>query len=159
MIALFYRKAMHFLYKPMLIKLWFFPIWVALGISTVLIFILSIERLTPLLGYPLELNSKPPNITQLQVEFALNIGRAIRLAARYTPWNSSCFSQAILARLMLNFYCIPHILYFGLNRHILTRDLKAHAWVVAGQVTVTGGGLSFNQYTVVGTYMGLKPTS
>ena len=159
MIIQLFKKAKHFLNQPLFIKLWFFPLWIGLGISKLLIFTLSIERLTPFLGSPLDLHTKAPHITKLDTETAINMGRAIRLAARYTLWDSNCFPQAILARLMLRLYRIPHVLYFGLNRHHATHDLNAHAWVVAGQVSVTGGALSFNQYTVVGAYLGLKATS
>ena len=154
MIIQLFKKAKHFIEQPLFIKLWFFPLWIGLGISKLFIVTLSIARLNPILGTPLDLHTKAPHITQLKEATALQIGAAIRLAARYTPWDSNCFPQAILARLILRLYRIPHILYFGLNRHHATHELNAHAWVVAGHVSVTGGVLSFNQYTVVGAYLG-----
>jgi len=149
-----FKKATHFIEQPLFIKLWFFPLWIGLGFSKLFIVTLSIARLTPFLRSSLDLHTKAPHITQLKEATAFQIGAAIRLAARYTPWDSNCFSQAILARLILRLYRIPHILYFGLNRHHATHRLNAHAWVVAGHVSVTGGALSFNQYTVVGAYLG-----
>ena len=159
MIIQLFKKATHFIEQPLFIKLWFFPLWIGLGVSKLFIVTLSIARFTSFLGSSLDLHTKAPHITQLKEATALQIGAAIRLAARYTPWDSNCFPQAILARLMLRLYRIPHVLYFGLNRHHARHDLNAHAWVVAGQVSVTGGALSFNQYTVVGAYLGLKATS
>ena len=154
MIIQLFKKAKHFLNQPLFIKLWFFPLWIGLGISKLFIVTLSIAHFSPFLGSSIDFQTKAPHITQSEEAAAFQIGAAIRLAARYTPWDSNCFPQAILARLILRLYRIPHILYFGLNRHHATHNLNAHAWVVAGHVSVTGGVLSFNQYTVVGAYLG-----
>lgn len=83
---------------------------------------------------------------------AWQISQVIYLVARYTPWNSNCFPQAIVARLLLGFYRIPYTLCFGLMRDPHTGEFKAHAWVAAGRVCVTGG-TGFDQYTVVGCFI------
>lgn len=80
------------------------------------------------------------------------IGRLIAMTSRYTPWDSNCFPQAVVARLLLGLYGIPYALYFGLRRDAESGELKAHAWVIAGKVAVTGGH-SFNGFTVVGCYI------
>ena len=84
---------------------------------------------------------------------ALQIGRAVRLSAHYTLWDSNCFPQAIAARWLLGLYNIPYAVYFGLQRDPRLSEIKAHAWVAAGRIRVTGG-LSFNQFTVVGCFVG-----
>ena len=82
----------------------------------------------------------------------MQIGRAVRLAARYTPWDSNCFPQAVVARLLLGLYGIPYALFFGLRRDPDSGAMLAHAWVAAGRVRVTGGE-SFGQFTVVGVFV------
>jgi len=81
------------------------------------------------------------------------IGRVVRLTANYTPWDSNCFPQAITARFLMGLYRIPYIFFFGLLRDPTNPSgMKAHAWVAAGPVPVTGG-VSFGQFTVVGCFV------
>ena len=50
---------------------------------------------------------------------------------------------------------LPYIMHFGLAKNNNPDEmdpLKAHAWVTAGPVAVTGGR-SLRQFTVVGTYI------
>ena len=89
----------------------------------------------------------------------------MRLAARYTPWTSNCFPQAVVARMLLGIHRIPYAIHFGLMPESRTGSgapapaaprsagMRAHAWVVAGRVPVTGGH-AFHQYTVVGVVAG-----
>lgn len=82
------------------------------------------------------------------VSAARTIGRAIALAARYSPSSANCYPQALVARLLLRIRKVPHGLFFGLRRDVETDTMEAHAWVMVGQVPVTGGD-SFGSYTVV----------
>lgn len=82
---------------------------------------------------------------------AWKIGQTIRLAARYTPWNSNCFPQAVAARLLLGLYGIPYTLCFGLARDTDSAKINAHAWVTSGRIPVTGG-TSFDHFAVVGVF-------
>lgn len=82
----------------------------------------------------------------------MQIGRVVHLAARYTPWNSNCFPQAVVARLLLGLYGIPYILFLGVSRVPDTRGMTAHAWVAAGRVRVTGGA-GFTQFTTVSCFV------
>ena len=129
-----------------------FPLWFILGISKALIFTVSFRRLAPHLGQAIGVAPWIPLLDPAQQARASQIGRAIRLASRYTPWNSNCFPQAVAARLLMGFYGIPYALYFGLMRDAQSLEMKAHAWVAAGRVPVTGGG-SFKQFTVVGVFV------
>lgn len=76
---------------------------------------------------------------------ALQIGRLVRMTAVYTPWDSNCFPQAVVARLLLGLYGIPYVLNFGLMRDPAGGEMKAHAWVTAGA--------SFGQFTTVGCFV------
>lgn len=146
------RKASSFVQQPRFAKQWFPVLWLLLGLSRLAILAFSFRRLAPHLGKPVGISSYIPLLTPAQEAKAAQIGQAIRLAARYTPWVSNCFPQAVTARLMLGAYRIPYSLYFGVMRDIETHEYKAHAWVATGRVAVTGG-FGFNRFTVVGCYL------
>ena len=146
------RKARNFLRQPRFIQFWLLPLWCILGVSKALIFTVSFRRLAPHLGRQAGIAPWLPLLAPAQEARALTIGRAVRLAARYTPWDSNCFPQAVAARLLLGLYGIPYVLYFGLMRDPQSAAMKAHAWVAAGKVRVTGG-TSFGRFTVVGCFV------
>lgn len=131
---------------------WLFPAWVFLGISRLLIKVFAFKHLARWLGVHDGLAPRTPSCTQAQEAIARNIGRAIRVAASYTPWSSNCFSQALTARFILGLYKVPYALFFGLRRDPETDQLKAHAWVVAGRLNVTGGR-GFKNYVSVGCFV------
>lgn len=145
------RKLTSFLRLPAFIKIWFVPLWILLGIAKALIFFVSFKKLASHLGVNMGVSPLIPLIPRDQEIRAMLIGRAVQLAAKYTPWNSNCFPQAIVARFLLGLYRIPYALYFGLRRAPTKTELEAHAWVCAGKVSVTGGA-SFDQFTVVGVF-------
>jgi hypothetical protein len=70
------------------------------------------------------------------------------VAARHTPWRSECYPQALAARVLLTLAGVPHVVSFGVRRD--GDALVAHAWVHAGDLTVTGG--SGHRYTEVGAF-------
>ncbi|MDR5906852.1 lasso peptide biosynthesis B2 protein [Halomonas qiaohouensis] len=149
------RKATSFLRQPGFAKRWLPLLWILLGLSRMTILVFSFRRLAPHLGNPVGISACIPLLTPQQENKAAQIGQAIRLAARYTPWVSNCFPQAVTARLLLGLYGIPYSLYFGVMRDPSTGEFKAHAWVAAGRVAVTGG-YGFNLFTVVGCYTSLS---
>nr|WP_156889313.1 lasso peptide biosynthesis B2 protein [Halomonas sp. 1513] len=146
------RKASSFVRQPRFAKRWFPVLWVLLGLSRLAILVFSFRRIAPHLGIPVGIASYTPLLTPPQERRAAQVGQAIRLAARYTPWTSNCFPQAVTARLILGIYRIPYSLYFGVMRDLERHDYRAHAWVSAGRVAVTGG-FGFHQFTVVGCYL------
>ncbi|MFE8034122.1 lasso peptide biosynthesis B2 protein [Thiohalocapsa marina] len=147
------RKSLTFLRQPWFVQVWFVPVWILLGISKALIFTVSFRRLAPRLGHRTDIAPWVPLLTPKQEQRAWMIGRLVRMTARYTPWVSNCFPQAVAARALLGLYNVPYILYFGLQRDVQdSTGMKAHAWVVAGRVPVTGGQ-SFMQFTVVGCFV------
>jgi hypothetical protein len=147
------RKARSLARQPVLIWLLLVPSWVLLGLARALILARSFQRLSHWLGRKADgLEPVRPVISPHQATRAVQIGRVIRMAARYTPWTSNCFPQAVVARVFLGLFGIPYALYFGLRRDLTQSEMQAHAWVVAGDVPVTGGE-SFSRYTAVGVYL------
>ena len=148
----FKRKLISFLHLPTFLKIGFFPTWFLLGISRLLILTCEFRHLAPLFGVSIGIAAWLPLLTSKQECRALQIGRLIKLTARYTPWDSNCFPQAIAARVLLELCNIPYTLCFGLVREITSKEIQAHAWVSSGRVNVTGG-MSFNHFTIVGCFI------
>ena len=146
------HKARAFLRKPFYIQLGFFPVWLLLGMAKALIFVVPFRKLAPRLGVHTGAAPWVPLLDTRQRARALSIGQLVRLTARYTPWDSNCFPQAIVARILLGLAGIPYALYFGLTHDGDSREMKAHAWVAADRVSVTGGN-GFEQFTVVGCFV------
>ena len=144
------RKSASFLRQPIWLQVWFLPTWFLLGISKVLIFTIPFQRLAPRLGVRTGVASWVPLLTPEQAHRARLIGRVVQMTARYTFWTANCFPQAITARWLLGLYGVPYVFFFGLSRDA-GDGMKAHAWVAAGPVRVTGG-YSFHQFTVVGCF-------
>jgi hypothetical protein len=80
---------------------------------------------------------------------ARRIGWVVGTAAARTPWRSDCFPQALTARVLLWAARVPHVVTLGLRRDD-SGALKAHVWVAAGDVAVTGG--SGSTWTGVGSF-------
>ncbi|MCH4811957.1 lasso peptide biosynthesis B2 protein [Vreelandella neptunia] len=146
------HKVGSFFLKPAFTKCWFVPVWLMLGISRLMIVTLTFRRIAPYLGKAVGVSAYSHILEDKQETQALRIARVVRLTARYCPWVSNCFPQAITARLLLGIYRIPYSLYFGLCRDPETNQFKAHAWVTAGRIPVSGGQ-SFQHYTIVGCYI------
>jgi hypothetical protein len=146
------NKIAALLKKSAFFKLWFMPAWLLLGIGKSLIFILSFRRLERFMGKAHGINSALPLLSREQRSRASEIGHLVRVTARYTPWNSNCFPQAITAALLLRLYRVPYLLCFGLARNKYTNGYLAHAWVASGPLIITGG-YSFDDYTVVACYV------
>jgi hypothetical protein len=123
-----------------------------LGVSRLVVLTVPFRRLSAVLGKNEGPEPWVPILSNSQALRALHIGWVVGAMARFTPWDSNCFAQAITARLLLGLYGLPYALYFGLTRDAGSTGMKAHAWVVAGRIQVTGGA-SFGQYTVVAMYV------
>lgn len=145
-------KLARFFRYPAVVKLWFVPVWLALGVAKLAIFTVSFKRLVPRLGVSMGVSPWLPLLDAHQEQTARWIGQVIQMAARYTPWESNCFPQAVVARLLLGWYRIPYGVFFGVCRDPLTADFRAHAWVGSGRVRVTGG-FGFSRYVVVGVFV------
>jgi hypothetical protein len=148
------RKIVFFLAVPIFIKLWMVPIWVMLGLARMTVLLIPFRDIASRLGLNKGTAAIIPLVTPAQRRRALRIGRTIRLGAKYAPWNTNCFSQAIVALIVLRIYAPPNTIFFGLSRETCKDgNLNAHAWTASGPLVVTGG-YGFDRFTVVGAFTG-----
>jgi hypothetical protein len=149
--AVLQRKARSWRRKPPEEKLWFAPAFLLLGLARAALLTVPFRRIAPLLGHNLQAAVAVPLAGEQEVARALHIGRAVRTAARYTPWESQCLAQAMAARVLLGVNGLPYGLYLGVSKRGES-GVSAHAWVCTGPAAVTGGR-GFGQFAVVGTFV------
>jgi len=141
---------------------WALPAWVMLGLARALVLMLPLRRLAPMLGVDAGAQPWLPLLDAREEARARMIGRVVRRSARFTPWRSNCFNQAITARLLLGLYRVPYVLFFGAapqtDAETGSSGLSAHAWIAAGRVQVTGDS-SFEQYPVLGCFVARRLAS
>jgi hypothetical protein len=89
--------------------------------------------------------------TQRQMYFAWKIGQFVQKAAKHTPWDSSCLTQAMVAKFWCNLYKIPYVMHIGFAKSMDNTSYKGHAWLTVGSIIVTGDNPELD-YKVVSTY-------
>ncbi len=113
--------------------------WSLLGCFRLLICVAPFTLVRRLLGRDHGPAAVAPSadLTPAQMWRARRIAEVVQHAAARTPWTSDCYPQALTARTFLALRRIPHAVDFGVRRE--SGELRAHAWVRAGRVAVTGG--------------------
>ena len=153
MISWVARKSRSFWSLPLFIKLWLFPVWCLLGFARLAVLFISFRSIAIYLGQDRGTAACLPILPPAKLSSARLVGRTIRLAARYAPWEANCFAQAIVAAFLLRMFKIPYSIFFGLrNEDLILKEMDAHAWTMSGCIAVTGGN-SFGNFTVVGTFL------
>jgi hypothetical protein len=69
---------------------------------------------------------------------AKHISTLVLAVCRHTPWKSECLVQAIACRQVLLKKGIPTTLYLGLAKDQMGKKIRAHAWLKAGDIILTG---------------------
>lgn len=137
--------------------LWLLPIWAMIGLASLAIKLVPLRRLGPVLGVNLGAVGLVPLADVNEQKRARQFGQAISVAARYAPFRSNCYPQAIVAVLLCRLYRIPYAMQFGATFEgepgSAERKLKAHAWVVSGRVAICGQNSSFGAFGVVGCFV------
>ncbi|MCL4672322.1 MAG: lasso peptide biosynthesis B2 protein [Sphingomonadaceae bacterium] len=123
--------------RPLPVKLGFFPAWFLLGLARIAKNMVPFRMIARALGPSLPPGTRMP-ASDRQHGRALLIGRTVRLAARYTPWTSDCYPQALAAAALLRLGRLPFVVTFGVKPGEQARDMMAHCWVMCGEVHVCG---------------------
>lgn len=124
-----------------------------LGMVRALLLLLPFKHIAPYLGRQLPMEdirgSKfPPS------EEAIQIGWAVDVMSRYTPWESTCLTQAIACKFMLRQRGLPSLLYLGTKKDE-TGQFTAHAWLENENSILLGGGDS-ESFTVLSAFSDLR---
>lgn len=138
---------------PLREKCWLVLLYPYSGLVRAAILILPFRLLSPRLGRCYKNNQLSPLVSDSQKMRAWRIGRIAELVARYTPWESKCFVQAIMVRTLLGYYGIPYVLHLGaMMTGETTIPMKAHAWVKVGPWVVAGRE-GHRAYGIVSTFV------
>lgn len=137
-------------------KAWLLPCLCLLGLARLCVLVLPFAVLRRFLGTGVGVAASVTLLSPREEYRAREVSRVIAIATRLTPWSSNCYAQAIAARLLLSAWRIPCSLFFGLALDSGGK-LKAHAWVVAGRVSVTGGE-GATAFSVVNSFIAGRET-
>lgn len=150
-------KLKKFIRMPAQDKATFFINYALCGIARALINVFPYQRLSPYFGTSCRMLNASTIISKEQIQQSIRIHNSIRLAARYTPWNSNCLTKAMVAVFWCKYYKIPYLFFIGIAKKSdkpLGKD--AHAWVTSGPIAITGEH-SFNSHQVISTYSNCMP--
>ena len=138
-----------FIRMPLRKKIWFLFMWPLTGLFRMAILALPFRFYRFVLGRKIANTELCALVTDSQLKRAWQIGSAVELSARFTPWESKCLVQALVAVCWCRLYRIPHITYLGVRKDE-HGAMKAHAWVTVGKAIITGRE-GHCAYTIVST--------
>jgi len=136
---------------------WLLPVWLMIGLSAAAIAVVPFRTLASLFGESTDRRAFAPTLNPEKQRRADWIGRTIGIAARYAPYRSDCYPQALTAAIMCRFFRLPYAMYFGVAAVPAAGEaasgFTAHAWVTTGTSTLTGGANSFARFRVVSCFV------
>ncbi len=88
-----------------------------------------------------------------QLEQAIELGRLVTIAARYTPWQSRCLTQVLVLQRLLAQRQIPGFFSLGVRKAAGEEEepLNAHAWLQCGD-TIVNGAAPEGTFTTLSTF-------
>jgi len=145
---------------PVFVLVWLPPTWILMGLAALALRLVPIRRLAPLFGRGIGAVGFVPLLPRTRRRRADEVRRTIALAARYAPFRSNCFPQALVAQAFCRLYRLPFAMHFGVRAagageagEAANPGLAAHAWVVSGPVAISGGNASFARFSTVGCFV------
>ncbi len=96
-----------------------------------------------------------------QLAQAIELGRLVSIAARYTPWQSRCLTQVLVLQQLLEQRQIPGHFSLGVRRGsgAAEESFNAHAWLQCGN-TIVNGAVVDDTYTTLSVFSwGLRESS
>lgn len=126
------------------------PAWLLTGMARLLVLCVPFKFFAVHLGQHHGIAAFIPLLDKKQQARALSIGRAVRMSSTLAPWNANCQAQAISARFLMTIFSVPYVIFYGVAKDPIEK-MKAHAWVCAGPLQVTGG-YAFDEFTVVAVF-------
>ena len=129
----------------------FMEAFMMLGMMRAAVLSLSFKRLTRSLE---QLENKKKVLEKLdekEAYTAKSVGKAIKRASAYTPWESACLVQSLTAQKMLKKRGIAGVFYLGVKKDAEDNEIKAHAWSQCGDNIITGSG-GHKAFTVLSAF-------
>ena len=127
-----------------------------LGLARVLTFSMNYRKMSFLYGGFCKMHVGSTLINPQKKWICLRLSKSIDMASKYTFWQSTCLTQALVARFWCAVFNVPYMLYIGYPKSSESMlGLKAHAWVMAGPVCISGGD-GFKNHAVVESYSNLR---
>lgn len=149
-------KVLTYAKMPLIEKILFIINWILCGFARACVLLLSYPKLAVFFGENSQMLQASTITSSVQQSKARLIKRSIALSARYTPWESSCLTQAIVALWWCNVLKIPYYLFIGLEKNTkLNEKIIAHAWVTSGPIAITGG-YCWGTHHVIACYSNLR---
>lgn len=136
---------------PLRKKVWFVLMWPLTGLFRLAILVLPFRIYRGVLGKHVGKVEFCGLITESQFARAWQIGCAVELAARFTPWQSKCLVQALVGACWCRLYRIPYVVYLGVRKDD-SGAMKAHAWLCTGKAIITGRE-GHQTFTIVSTFV------
>lgn len=96
------------------------------------------KRIAPRLGKQLK-KEEIPSPDAPPTELANQVGWAVDVVSRRTPWESACLAQAMAGKFMLCRRGLSSLLYLGTKKDEFG-EFVAHAWLQNGNKILLGGG-------------------
>ena len=125
-----------------------------LGWYRAMILLVPFKRITADLQHN-PLAQTPLPLLPARRDAAIMIGRLVAAAARFTPWQSLCLTQVLVAQRLLAKQGIPGQFHLGFRRggEFIgdPAGLSAHAWLQCGDVIVNGAA-EHEHFTVVSSF-------
>ncbi|MDX2346771.1 MAG: lasso peptide biosynthesis B2 protein [Legionella sp.] len=123
------------------------------GIARLAINCLPLKHISPYFGMLYQNTLLSTVLSKQQLRYAIILRRSIKLASKYTPWNSNCLTQAMVAKFWCKRLNIPYVLYIGFAKDKTKPEgYAAHAWLTAGPIAITGE-YSFAKFHVISSYV------
>lgn len=152
MITALKQKTLTFWRMRFKLKCLFAVNYLLCGIARAFINLFPLKALAPYFGALHKNIIFSTVLTQSQRNHAIQLRRSIALAAKYTPWDSNCLTQAMVAKFWCARLHIPYVLYIGFTKNAdKPSGYASHAWLTAGPVAITGEH-SFSSFNVVSSY-------
>ena len=131
---------------PLKIKLLSFEVFLELTLACIQLKTHEFKELAAKLGSSKAESSQKPIEPTQEMRYLKGL---IPRIAELLPWRCVCFPQAIAGQKILNKKNIPSTLYLGLQKE--DEEMKAHAWLRAGQYIVTGDN-GIHRYTIINSF-------
>lgn len=141
---------LQFLFKPVAKCALFLVFLILSCVLQILVLLIPFRITSQLLGQRLAAGNSLVEATEKKEKQALAIGRICERATRRLPLKSKCLVQAILTNSILSLINIPCVINIGVSRSRFDAvGMKAHAWTMTSNQTITGGKICKSYTTII----------